>query len=351
MMQAEKVTGDLRDASESLGGDGSPIPTLSALMRRLERRAIQAPELIEPCLKALDSVLLALDHAQTTVDSALRDADFDPSDLETVEERLFALRGAARKHGVQVDHLPALAEKFAADLAALDAGELQLAALAKAVAAARDAYRAALATGALFAVNVFVPLFPQTTTSASPTEAGLLLLPMMVGITVSTNVVGRVLAATGRYRRIPTVGLALMTAGLLALAVTSGSPSRLFTCLAVAVFGLGFGVVGQVLTVAVQNDVDRRQLGTAMATTAFFRALGGAVGAAVLGAVFAARSAVGSFLLYAVPVAGILVGLPVTQVTSFGGFVDAILAQFDARDRVAPASGGAARPHRRPRAP
>ena len=56
-----------------------------------------------------------------------------------------------------------------------------------------------------------------------------------------------------------------------------------------AVFGLGFGMVGQVLIVAVQNSVDRRQLGIAMATTSFFRGLGGAVGAAVLGAVFAAR--------------------------------------------------------------
>jgi predicted MFS family arabinose efflux permease len=148
-----------------------------------------------------------------------------------------------------------------------------------------------LTTGALFAVNVFVPLFLQTTTGASPTVAGLLLVPMMVGITASTTVAGRVLAATGRYRRIPTLGLALMTGALAALAVVSASPSRLSTCLALAVFGLGFGVVGQVLTVAVQNDVERRQLGIAMATTSFFRGLGGAIGAAALGTVFAARTA------------------------------------------------------------
>ncbi len=143
MMQAEKVAGDLRDASESLGGDGSPVPTLSALMRRLERRAVQAPDLIEPCLKALDAALLALDHAQSTVDEALRDAAFDPHELETVEERLFALRAAARKHGVSADSLADLASKFAADLSALDAGEAKLALLAKAVAAAREAYKAA----------------------------------------------------------------------------------------------------------------------------------------------------------------------------------------------------------------
>jgi MFS family permease len=147
-----------------------------------------------------------------------------------------------------------------------------------------------LTTGALFAVNVFVPLFLQATTGASPTRAGLLLVPMMLGITLSTNLAGRAIQATGRYKRYPILGLALMTAATAALAVVAGSPSQLTTGVALAVFGLGFGMVGQVLTVAVQNDVDRSRLGTAMATTSFFRALGGAIGAAVLGAVFAART-------------------------------------------------------------
>jgi MFS family permease len=151
-----------------------------------------------------------------------------------------------------------------------------------------------LTTGALFAVNVFVPLFLQATTGASPTRAGLLLVPMMLGITLSTNLAGRAIQATGRYKRYPILGLALMTAASAALAVVAGRPSQVTTGVALAVFGLGFGMVGQVLTVAVQNDVDRTRLGTAMATTSFFRALGGAVGAAVLGAVFAARSAGGA---------------------------------------------------------
>jgi MFS family permease len=62
------------------------------------------------------------------------------------------------------------------------------------------------------------------------------------------------------------------------------------TGIGLAVFGLGFGMVTQILVVAVQNSVDRRELGTATATTAFFRALGGAISAAALGAVFAARA-------------------------------------------------------------
>jgi EmrB/QacA subfamily drug resistance transporter len=146
------------------------------------------------------------------------------------------------------------------------------------------------ATGALFAVTVFVPLFLQTTTGATPTEAGLLMVPAMLGITVSTSLSGRAIARTGRYKRFPVAGLALMTAALAGLAALAAHPSQVATGIALGVFGLGFGMVTQVLVTAVQNAVDRRELGVATATTGFFRALGGAVGAAVLGAVFAAQA-------------------------------------------------------------
>jgi EmrB/QacA subfamily drug resistance transporter len=145
-----------------------------------------------------------------------------------------------------------------------------------------------LGTAALFAVVVFVPLFLQTTTGADPTEAGLLMVPMMLGTTVSTAVAGRRISRTGRYRHYPPIGLGAMAVALLALAAFAGEHSRTATGLALTVFGLGFGLVTQVLMVAVQNAVDRRELGTAAAVTSFFRALGGSIGAAVLGAVFAA---------------------------------------------------------------
>jgi EmrB/QacA subfamily drug resistance transporter len=147
-----------------------------------------------------------------------------------------------------------------------------------------------LAIATMFAITVFVPLFLQTTTGASPTQAGLLLIPMMLGITLSTTLSGRIITRTGRYKRFPIAGLALMTAALVLLAAFADEPSRTTTGIGIAVFGLGFGMVTQVLIVAVQNSVDRRELGVATATTGFFRALGGAVGAAVLGAVFASRS-------------------------------------------------------------
>ena len=143
MQQSEKVSGDLRDAYESVGGEGSPSSTFSALMRRLERRAGQAPELIEPCLKALDALLVSLDGATAAFEDALQAADFDPRELEAVEERLFALRAAARKHSVTVDALPELLERFTRDIEALDAGEARLVALGKAVEVARENYRKA----------------------------------------------------------------------------------------------------------------------------------------------------------------------------------------------------------------
>jgi predicted MFS family arabinose efflux permease len=151
-----------------------------------------------------------------------------------------------------------------------------------------------LATAALFAITVFVPLYLQTTTGATPTEAGLLLVPAMLGITLSTALAGRRVARTGRYKRFPVAGMALMAAGLVLLAVVAGDPSRLTTAINLVVFGLGFGMVGQILITAVQNDVDRRTLGVATAATSFFRGLGGAVGAALLGAVFAARVGAGT---------------------------------------------------------
>src|SRR5436305_4421922 len=143
-----------------------------------------------------------------------------------------------------------------------------------------------LATASLFAVTVFVPVFLQAAAGVSATKAGLLLVPMMGGVTLSTTLSGRSIARTGRYKRFPIAGLALMTAALVLLGALASQRSVLATGVGLAVFGLGFGLVTQVLIVAVQNAVERQRLGIATATTSFFRALGGAISAAVLGVVF-----------------------------------------------------------------
>src|SRR6476660_443289 len=143
MMQAEKVAEDLRDAHEVIAGTNSSVPALSGVIRRLERRAPQAPGLIEPTVKALDTALTALDETRAQLETALRAADYDPAELERIEERLFALRAAARKYTVPVDELAALAAKYQADIALIDAGEDRLKQLQTAAHAAEFAYRKA----------------------------------------------------------------------------------------------------------------------------------------------------------------------------------------------------------------
>lgn len=145
MMRAEKVAAEIADADEVLSGANSPTPALASLLRRLERKATEAPGLLDDVTRALDEALIALESARAGVEAAMRAAEFDPKELEKAEERLFALRAASRKHSVAADALAGLRERMAADLAALDAGEERLAALEKSVGAARLAFDAAAA--------------------------------------------------------------------------------------------------------------------------------------------------------------------------------------------------------------
>jgi DNA repair protein RecN (Recombination protein N) len=131
MMQAEKSAEDLRATLDAVSGPQSPVPPLATAVRRLERRAAKAPALVEPVVKAIDAALTALDDARTHLEHALRVADYDPNELERIEERLFALRAAGRKYNVSVDELAALARRYEGDLALIDAGAERLAALEK----------------------------------------------------------------------------------------------------------------------------------------------------------------------------------------------------------------------------
>ena len=144
LMQVEKVAEDLRDAHDAVAGPNSPITTLASVLRRLERRATQAPALIEPAVKAIDGALTALDEARTYLQAALA-SEHDPHELERNEERLFALRAASRKFNVPVDNLAALAERYAADLASLDAGANELAAMETQAREAAERYTKAAA--------------------------------------------------------------------------------------------------------------------------------------------------------------------------------------------------------------
>ncbi|MER9405707.1 DNA repair protein RecN [Mesorhizobium caraganae] len=140
MMRAEKIASEIHDAQDVLSGPSSPLPQLASLLRRLQRKASEAPGLLEDVVKSLDEAMLSLDAAQSGVEAALRATEYDPQRLEKAEERLFSLRAASRKHSVAVDDLAQLRDTMSADLADLDAGEERLHGLEKQAAAAREAY-------------------------------------------------------------------------------------------------------------------------------------------------------------------------------------------------------------------
>ena len=123
MQQAQKVVTELQDAYNAIAGQSSPTPFITAAIRRLARRQDQAPALVDPSVRALDAVLIAIDEARYILEGVLQDANFNPFELENVEERLFALRDAARKYNVPADQLSSLVERYQEQLSALSHDE------------------------------------------------------------------------------------------------------------------------------------------------------------------------------------------------------------------------------------
>jgi len=142
LMALERAAEEVRDADEILNGPAAPGPSLAALMRRLLRKAEAGSAIFQPLCEALDATLVELDHASDALETIKREMAFDPKELEQVEERLFALRAAARKHQVTCDGLVGVLQKYKGDLARLQSGEDTLKALEAAAQAARSAYLA-----------------------------------------------------------------------------------------------------------------------------------------------------------------------------------------------------------------
>ncbi|MGF1456179.1 MAG: DNA repair protein RecN [Alphaproteobacteria bacterium] len=128
-MAAEKITDDLKDAEKALAGDTGLEGRLNAVLRRLEKSGAGATDLLEAPVAAIDRALTEIAEARSAVAEALRAGAHDPAGLAATEERLFALRAMARKHGVRVDQLPALMASFRDQWAALETGEADLKAL------------------------------------------------------------------------------------------------------------------------------------------------------------------------------------------------------------------------------
>jgi EmrB/QacA subfamily drug resistance transporter len=139
---------------------------------------------------------------------------------------------------------------------------------------------------AMFGAITFLPQFMQNVKGVSPTVSGLRILPLMLGLLLASVGSGRLVTRWGRYRIFPIVGTALMTVGAWLLSMIDASTNDWLLSLYMLVFGLGLGLVMQVLVVAVQNAVSYQYLGVATSSATFFRQIGGSFGTATFGAVY-----------------------------------------------------------------
>ncbi|MGW2594020.1 MFS transporter [Streptomyces sp. NPDC001515] len=144
---------------------------------------------------------------------------------------------------------------------------------------------------ALFGAASYLPTFLQMVDGATATESGLLMLPMMGGIVGASVVSGQLISRTGRYRVYPIAGSAVSAVGMWLLSRLETDTPRIEYSIAQAVLGLGIGLIMPVLVLAVQNSVRPADLGTATSANNYFRQIGGSVGAAVFGTLFAGRLA------------------------------------------------------------
>ncbi|PXY36866.1 EmrB/QacA family drug resistance transporter [Prauserella flavalba] len=149
---------------------------------------------------------------------------------------------------------------------------------------------ASLAVGmAMFGGAVFLGQYFQIGRGYSATEAGLLTIPMMAGVLVSSTVVGQLITRTGRIKPYILAGTVVLVAGFGVLATIDHETSMLIVSAGMLLVGVGVGMSMQNLVLAVQNTVSLRDIGAASASITFFRSLGGTIGVSVLGALLAHR--------------------------------------------------------------
>lgn len=143
----------------------------------------------------------------------------------------------------------------------------------------------------LFGAASYLPTFLQMVDGATATESGLLMLPMMGGIVIASVVSGQLISRTGRYRIHPILGSGLSVVGMWLLSRLETDTPWLEYSIAQAVLGIGIGLIMPVLVLAVQNSVAPADIGSATSANNYFRQIGGSVGAAVFGTLFAGRLA------------------------------------------------------------
>jgi EmrB/QacA subfamily drug resistance transporter len=153
---------------------------------------------------------------------------------------------------------------------------------------------------AMFGAMTFLPLYQQTVQGASAVVSGLMLTPMMLGVTVTSILSGQITTRTGKYKLFPILGGAIMAVGMFLLTRLGVGTSRTTSGLYYIVLGLGMGFLMQMVSLIAQNSVGPRDMGVASSARMFFQQIGGSLGVSAFGALFASRltdslrSAVGS---------------------------------------------------------
>ncbi|HET7827660.1 MAG TPA: MFS transporter, partial [Candidatus Saccharimonadales bacterium] len=141
----------------------------------------------------------------------------------------------------------------------------------------------------MFGAIIFLPEYQQLVRGDSATKSGLMLLPLVVGLMAASLTSGRLISKFGRYRPFPIFGTLIITLGFWLFSHIAIDTNRLWLGVWMFVLGAGIGQVMPVLTLAVQNAVDRKDLGAATSAVVFFRTIGSALGAAIFGAILINR--------------------------------------------------------------
>jgi EmrB/QacA subfamily drug resistance transporter len=149
---------------------------------------------------------------------------------------------------------------------------------------------ASVAVGvAMFGTSVFLSQYMQVARGKTPTQSGLLTIPMILGLFISSTISGRLITKYGRYKGFMVAGAATLTVGLALMGTIRYDTSFVLVGLYMFVMGAGMGMLMQNLVLAVQNTLDVTEVGSGTSTVAFFRSLGGAIGVSALGAVLGSR--------------------------------------------------------------
>ena len=143
----------------------------------------------------------------------------------------------------------------------------------------------------MFGALIFLPQYQQLVRGDSATKSGLMLLPLIAGLMVASVGSGRLIAKFGSYRKFPVIGTAVVTLAFWLFSHIAVDTSRVLLGFWMVILGLGIGMVMPVLTLAVQNAVERKDLGTATSAVTFFRSIGSSLGAAIFGAILTNRLA------------------------------------------------------------